>query len=123
METPKATSNEILKAGTGNMLSLSNAIRVFQDKGYKENLVPRYDHLGCHSEEIKLFPMDIVIDEIVRFENTSDPDDQSILYAISSLDKSVKGLYVESYGLYHDDLSPEMLRRIRDARAEDIARN
>jgi hypothetical protein len=123
METQKATFNEMLKAGTGNMLSLSNAIRVLQDKGYKENLVPGYDHLSCHSEETQLFPQNIMIDEIVRFENTSDPDDQSILYAISSADKAIKGLYVESYGLYHDELSPEMLRRLRDARAEDIARN
>ena len=106
-------SLESLKAGTGFMNSLSEALRALQAKGYVANLVPRYDRLECNSGEVVLHPHEFKIDEMVRFENTSDPDDQAILYAISSESKRVKGVYVESYGLYHDDLSRSMIERLK----------
>lgn len=104
-------SKEILKAGTGDMLGLTDVIHHFEHQGYTENLVPVFDHFT--SGEIEIYPSDFTIDEMYRFENTSDPDDQSILYAISLPNFSLKGIYIESYGLYHDELSTEMLERIK----------
>lgn len=100
-----------MQAGTGFMACLSDAIRDFEKKGYSANLVAEYDHF--RSQQISIYPEDFYVDQIVRFENSSDPDDQSILYAISSQEYSLKGLYVESYGLYHDSLSSPMLERIK----------
>jgi hypothetical protein len=78
-------------------------------RGYWQNIVPCFDHFSVNSDEIKMYANDFSVDEIVRFENTSDPDDQAILYAISAKALGVKGVYVDSYGLYHDSLSPEIL--------------
>ncbi len=106
------------QAGTGFMLCLTDAIRELQAQGYAENLVPCFDHLSCRSGEFKLYPRDFFIDEMIRFENSSDPDDQSILYAIRSPSQNLKGLYVESYGVYHDELSAAMLERIKQCRTQ-----
>jgi len=103
-----------LEAGTGFMLSISEVIKQLSQKGYSENLSAKRDHFEARSGELKLFPDEIVIDNIFRFENTSDPDDQSILYAVSSPAKGVKGLYVESFGAGQEELSREMIERLKN---------
>ncbi len=107
-----------LQAGTGFMMCLSDAIRHLNALGYTENLGAAFDHLCGQSGAIKLYPHEIVIDEIFRFENSSDPDDQAILYAISAPDRGIKGLYVDSYGVYHDELSNMLLARIKFSRLQ-----
>lgn len=107
-------TKDVLRAGTGFMMQLSEALQYMKEDGYVENLIPCYDHFEARSGEIRLDPEDIVIDDIFRFENASDPDDQSIAYAISSRKSDVKGVYVESYGLYHDELSQAMIRKLQD---------
>lgn len=93
--------------------SLAVAIKEFESKGYNESLIPCFDHFYFGPDKIELYPHEIFFDEIVRFENFSDPDDQAILYAISAPTKKTKGLYSESYGLYHDDLSQAMIERMK----------
>lgn len=107
-------SNSTLKAGTGYMLGLSDTIRKFQNEGYTENLVPSFNHFCCQSGKFKLFPQDFQVEEMFRFENSSDPSDQAILYVISCGLHKIKGLYVDSYGAYHDDLSVDMLSRLME---------
>lgn len=102
-------------AGTGEMYGLCDAMNRLQKKGYTQNLVAKFDHFTCDEGKLQLYPNDIFFDEVLRFENTSDPDDQSIMYAIRSLiEDDVKGLYIESYGLYHDDLSNTIIQRIQE---------
>ena len=108
-----ANAKDELKAGTGFMLQLTEGLTFFESEGYTENLIACFDHFECQSGAVKLYPSDFKVDGVMRFENTSDPDDQSILYAISSNDGKIKGAYVESYGLYHDELAPEMIDRFK----------
>lgn len=110
----KDLNRDMMKAGTGFMVTLSDTIRKLQKKGYVENLTARFDRLECRSGAIKMYPGAFIIDEVVRFENASDPDDQSILYAISSPSKKIKGVYVESFGAHHDEMSAEMNEYFRD---------
>lgn len=92
------------------MQSPSEALRELERRGYTESLVPRFDHLELHDGRERLAPHEFEVDEIFRFENTSDPDDQAILYAISA--RGVKGTFLESYGLYHEEMSPAMIDRL-----------
>ena len=106
---------DMSRAGTGEMYGLCDAMDRLQKKGYTKNLVAKFDHFTCEEGKLQLYPNDIFFDEVLRFENTSDPDDQSIMYAIRSLvEDDVKGLYIESYGLYHDDLSNTIIQRIQE---------
>lgn len=109
---------EMSKAGTGFMINLTDTIRKFEAEGYVDNLVPNFDHFSCRNDSITIYPKEIVVDKMIRFENSSDPDDQSILYAIRSNHQGgVKGLYVDSYGTYHDELSASMIEALAvDAR-------
>ncbi|MGZ5279093.1 MAG: phosphoribosylpyrophosphate synthetase [Pseudobdellovibrionaceae bacterium] len=110
----ESQSKDVMKAGTGFMMQLSDALHSLEKAGYVENLIPRYDHFEARSGEFRIDPQDVVIDDILRFENASDPDDNSIAYAIRSRKSGMKGIYVESYGLYHDDLSNELMAKLQD---------
>lgn len=116
VSTSAEKNAEIQRSGTGTMQTLVEGIREFEKRGYTENIVPKYDHFSMQNGDIVLYPKDIVVDDIVRFENSSDPADQSILYAISNLSHTVKGLYVDSFGAYHDDLSTDMQNAIQISR-------
>jgi hypothetical protein len=104
---------DILEAGTGFMMSLYQMVTQLEKMGYTENLGAKDDHFEARSGAIKLYPKDFVVDKVLRFENTSDPDDQAIIYAISSPEQGIKGVYVDSYGIYQESISPELLRALR----------
>jgi hypothetical protein len=60
-------------------------------------------------------PESLAIEEIVRFEGTSDPEDQAVLFALSSQPPGVRGTYVAAYGLYIDPLDAAIVHRLRRA--------
>ena len=113
-KVPTQDTHATQQAGTGFMKDMSEILRILQGKGYTENIVPRYDHFEVKEGTFKLFPKDFEVDEIVRYENASDPDDQSILYAITSEKNHLKGVYIESYGIYQDELSQPMIERLKN---------
>lgn len=105
--------NDMQEAGTGFMVMPTEAMKALEKKGYVKNLVLKFDHFEVDSGHEKIYPDEFEVDQVVRFENTSDPDDQSILYAISSDPHGLKGLYLESYGLYTEDLSRSMIEKLK----------
>jgi hypothetical protein len=116
MEYPHHNSyqKDIQKAGTGFMLQPIEAMRELESKGYDKNLVLKFDHFEIDSGHEKIYPDEFEIDEFVRFENTSDPNDQSILYAISSPKHGIKGLFLESYGIYTEEVSRSMIEKFKN---------
>ena len=109
-------------AGTGAMKAISDSIKELQAKGYTASFELCYDHFSCGSGAVVIQPDELFFDEVLRFENSSDPDDQSILYVISVPGTNLKGLCAESYGLYHDDLSQSMIHRLQECHAQRRAR-
>ncbi len=79
------------------METLSQAITRLTDAGYIEDFQPVDQHLVCGSCESRFDPAAMTIDEVVRFEGASDPDDQAILYALAA-DCGHRGLYSAAYG-------------------------
>jgi hypothetical protein len=59
-----------------------------------------------------LYPNDFVIDKFFRFEGASNPDDSSIVYAISSKD-GLKGTLIDAYGVYADSLTNDMIEKLK----------
>jgi hypothetical protein len=112
-------AQDILKAGTGFMNCLTDELHRLEAAGYRENLSACFDHFEARSGEIQLSPSQVVIDDHIRFENTSDPDDQSIAYAVRDRETGIKGVYIESYGLYHDELSQQMIELLKTASTPD----
>ena len=93
--------------------TLSQAINGLRDEGYTEDFNLRGDCIHCLALDVQLSPEDFEIDKVFRFEGASDPDDNSILFAISSKDETLKGVLVDAYGTYADPLTTEMIKKLR----------
>ena len=55
-----------------------------------------------------LWPRDLVIREVHRFEGVSDPDDMEVLYAIESV-SGVRGTLADAFGVYADPVTGAVL--------------
>lgn len=91
--------------------TLSEAINDLQANGFTYDFNLKPDCLECASLKLELHPEEFTIDEIYRFEGMSNPDDNSILFAISS-NKGIKGLLVDAYGVYAEELTEEMRTKL-----------
>ena len=91
--------------------SLSKAINDLKARGYTEDFNLKSTHLECTSMNLQLHPDAFTIDEFYRFEGMSNPDDNSIVFAISSKD-GVKGVLVDAYGMYAESLNDEMIKKL-----------
>ena len=93
--------------------TLSEAINGLKGDGYTENLTLKEDHLTCKSIDQKIAANDFEVDIALRFEGKSNPDDASVLYAISSARFGIKGLLVDAYGVYSSPLKTEIIQKLR----------
>ncbi len=81
----------------GAMETLSQAITRLSAAGYVEHFYAEGRHLVCGGCPRRFDPAGMTVDDIVRFEGASDPDDQAILYGLTSEDGH-RGLYSVAYG-------------------------
>ncbi len=94
--------------------TLLEALNDLAKRGYTHNFNIECDALECRSLALKLHPNDFEITEFYRFEGDSNPDDEEIVYAIESKD-GVKGTLVNAYGIYSDEISGEMVKKLNIA--------
>lgn len=94
-------------------LTLSEAINDLIKQGYTLNFNINSDCIDCPTSHLKLKPDDFEIDKVYRFQDMSDVDNESILYAISSTQGPIKGLLVNAYGIYADSLTNEMIEKLK----------
>tara|TARA_R110000868_G_scaffold145181_5_gene365332 strand:- start:21307 stop:21600 length:294 start_codon:yes stop_codon:yes gene_type:complete len=92
--------------------TLSHKMAELKKLGYTYDLNLCSEHIECNALKLKLHPEDFDVDKIYRFEGMSSTDDNSILYAISSK-KGVKGLLVDAYGVYAENISEAMRKKLR----------
>tara|TARA_R110001592_G_scaffold64751_9_gene198918 strand:+ start:5021 stop:5344 length:324 start_codon:yes stop_codon:yes gene_type:complete len=92
--------------------TLSEATNALIKKGYTEDLNLKPDCLECLTSKLQLHPEDFEVDAFYRFEGMSDPDDNSIVYAISSK-HGIKGILVDAYGLYSSSLNEAMVQKLK----------
>lgn len=83
--------------------TLSETINGLIKCGYTLDFNVHKECLVCLEREFVLKPDDFQIDKLYRFEGQSNPEDQSILYAISSARFGIKGLLVDGYGISSDE--------------------
>jgi len=92
--------------------TLVEAVAALRTEGYTEDFDLRSDCIDCRDATLRLFPHEFEIDKVFRFYGPSDPDDESILYAISSESLGIKGLLVNGYGVSADPLTAEMIKKL-----------
>jgi len=91
--------------------TLAEAINDLRKRGYKEDFNAKPHCLECNALNLQLHPEHFSVAEFHRFEGMSNPDDNSIVYAISS-HEGVKGLLVDAYGMYADSLTEPMIKKL-----------
>jgi hypothetical protein len=96
--------------------TLIEALKGLKAEGYTEDFNLQSHCLKCSSSDRQLQPEEFTIDKFYRFEGASNPDDNSIVYAISSID-GLKGVLVDAYGIYADNLNEEMVQKLKIERS------
>lgn len=66
----------------------------------------------CQKVNLSLSPDEFEIDKVYRFEGESNPDDEAIVYAISATNHDVKGVLVNSYGIYADPVASKLVKKL-----------
>jgi hypothetical protein len=93
--------------------TLSETINGLKEEGYTLDFNLGKECIICHQQNTALSPEDFEIDKVYRFEGESNPDDESILYAISSKITGEKGLLVNGYGISSDDASSVLVEKLQ----------
>jgi hypothetical protein len=82
-----------------------------KDRGYTSDFSIESNGIYCPGLDLRLSPQDFHIDEYYRFEGMTSPDESSVVYAISSTD-GVKGILIDAYGVYAENLNFDMAKKL-----------
>ena len=85
------------------MKTYNNLVEATNDlmkRGYTENLSLEGDTVDDKIKNIQMKADDFEIDEFYRFEGASNPDDMSIVYAVTSKKYNLKGVLINAFGTY-----------------------
>ena len=97
---------------TARMETLRQALARLEQQGFVRALRPCADGRLEYGQGQRLEPESLVIEEVVRFEGESNPEDQAVLYALRSADGSVRGTFSTSYGPGMDPASVAVIERL-----------
>jgi hypothetical protein len=93
---------------------MTTVTQKLQQDGYTHNFKATEEGLlqSLDSEEV-FRPEQVKINNFFRFEGMSDPEDNSILYAIET-DNGLKGTLVDAYGPFGDDNLEEFIKAVEN---------
>ena len=92
--------------------TLSQTINGLKKEGYTLDFNLQKDRIICHADGVTLSADDFKIDAVFRYEGESNPDDESIVYAISSTNGNAKGILINAFGIYADDISDTLIEKL-----------
>lgn len=96
-----------------NYETLVEAISGLKAQGYTHDLQLKEHAITDKDDKVQLKKEDFEVDKFFRFEGMTNPSDQSILYAISSPTRDMKGLLVQPYGAYADDVPEDIAGKLQ----------
>lgn len=100
--------------------TLSETTNGLKKEGYTLDFNIQDECIVCHQTNTTFSPEDFHIDKVYRFEGDSNPDDESIVYAISSPSFGVKGILVNGYGPSDDAATSKLVERLRTSDAPEV---
>ena len=93
--------------------NLIEAIEGLRKQGYTEDFNLLQNCIECRARNYQIFHDEFQIDKYFRFEGQANPEDQSIIYAVSSDKYQVKGVLINGYGISSDPVTNEMLAKLK----------
>ena len=95
--------------------TVTQAVSGLAGRGYTLNFNLSGGHLSWIEEGIHLRPEEFNIDEVHRFEGDTDPGDEMVVYAISASSKGIKGILVNAFGVYSDQISDDLMAKLKQS--------
>ncbi|EPG72457.1 hypothetical protein LEP1GSC058_0255 [Leptospira fainei serovar Hurstbridge str. BUT 6] len=91
--------------------TISDAIAGLKTEGYSEDFNLLWN---MHRKDSEIFnsPQNFKVDKFYRFEGSTDPADEAIVYAISSSKSSHRGILVDGYGISSDEGTGDLVARL-----------
>lgn len=77
--------------------------------GYGDDLAQYFRE---HEDQVPLQPGDYNIEEVYRIDEFTDPEEQVVIYAISSADQTLKGYVSNGFGPYSDPWANKLLEKL-----------
>jgi hypothetical protein len=97
---------------THEMKSVAQFLKQLNSEGYKESFsVTNENTLVCRDTSEAFKPDEIIIEKTYRFEGDSNPDDTSIVYAMTGK-SGTRGTLVDAYGIYSDPVIDEFIKSV-----------
>ena len=93
--------------------SLVDALDDLRKRGYDADFELQTNCLYCSNLDLRLNEEEFNIDEVYRFEGDSNPDDNAVVYALTS-PTGVKGTIVDGYGASSDNISFDMAKKLQN---------
>ncbi|NQX41572.1 hypothetical protein SAMN05421820_108123 [Pedobacter steynii] len=93
--------------------TVTAAVSDLEKRGYEYDFTLGPDYIECKAIDMQLMPEEFEIDEVYRFEGMNDPADSAVIYAISSPVGNLKGVMIDAYGAYAENVSPELLDKLK----------
>ncbi len=94
--------------------TVSEALNGLFSRGYTHdfNIESEKDSLINNSTNTQLSEDEFEIDETYRFEGSTDPGDEMIIFAISAKHRYLKGTIVNGYGMYSDAAASKVVEKL-----------
>lgn len=94
------------------METLREALERLEGRGFEHSFRAQREGLLAFGDDRVIAPEDLEVDEVVRFEGESDPQDSAVLFALRARDGSVRGTFLTMYGPQADPQSVAVLERL-----------
>ncbi len=91
--------------------TLVDTLHDLKSRGYDFDFNIKDDCIHCAQLDRQLSPEEFEVVEVHRFEGMSNPDDNSVVYAIEGPD-GLKGTLVNAYGIYADAASDRLIAKL-----------
>ncbi|HEX5170399.1 MAG TPA: hypothetical protein VFW11_14580 [Cyclobacteriaceae bacterium] len=98
---------------TQKMTTLSECLNKAVRDGYVESFRVNGEELIAEHGKKRFKPQDVGIPNFYRFEGYSDPEDNSVLYLVETIDGTL-GTLVDSYGSDADANIATFIRKVED---------
>ena len=97
-----------------NYDTMSEALNDLKKRGYDHDFNLGEEFVESKQNKARLKADEFEIDEVHRFEGNTDPGDENIVYAISSIKHELKGVLINAYGMYSDTTSAAIVSKLHE---------
>ena len=92
--------------------TLVETLEKLRKEGYVEDFNVKHNFLECRNGKFQVLHDEFHVDKTFRFEGETNPSDEAVLYAISSEKHDLKGVLVNAFGIYSDEIAEEILEKL-----------